>query len=311
MTEQQCREVLERINDAKPKKFFLDTDAANEIDDQFAIAYAMLSDDIELIGLGAAPFSDDYGTMPGEGVVKSYEEMVRVRDLTLRDSGIPTYMGAGSYLPDTETPVDSEAARAIVDACRSTDDLVFVASIGCYTDMASAILMAPDITKNMVVLLIGGLDIDACDNGNDYNLAQDKAAARVIMESGVRLILLPAFGGGGGTVVLTLTALECAAALEDRNIPVGDYLTGLMRKRYGIEKGSVMSRTHIIWDISSVAVLKRDGGFWDPEIRDAVSVDGEGFYRPVPGKMIYNRRYDRDGIFTDLFLLILEKADKK
>ena len=73
------------------------------------------------------------------------------------------------------------------------------------------------------------------------------------------------------------------------------------------------STTHIIWDIASVAVLRRGRRFWNPEIRDALSVDGEGMFVPAPGggSMLYCKRFWRDGIFSDLFRLICLRAARK
>ena len=243
-------------------------------------------------------------------MAKSYEEAVRVRDLTVPGCAVPVWRGADRYLPDRHTPVDSEAARAIIRACRETEDYVFVASIGCFTNAASALLIDPSIGKNMVAVLIGANDADRYQSANDFNLRQDRAAAQVILESGINVILLPA---AGGTEVLHMTAMECAYALEGKNIPAGDYLTGLMRRDHDVPWGTVKSETHIIWDIASVAILRNIWGFWEPEIRDALSVDDAGMFRPSPngGKMIYNKRYRRDGIFTDLFCLICDKAARK
>lgn len=310
MTQEECRAVLNRIGREEPVRLFLDTDTANEIDDQFAVAYALLADHIDVIGFGAAPFLNDNASTPAEGMEKSYEEAVRVRDLTVPGCSVPVYRGADRYLPDRHTPVDSPAARAIVRACRETDDYVFVASIGCFTDAASALLLDPSVGRNMVAVLIGANDADLFASADDFNLRQDRAAAQVLMESGAGVILLPALGG---TEVLHLTAMECAYALENKNIPAGDYLTGLMRRDHGVPAGTVKSTTHIIWDVASVAVLRNIPGFWDPEIRDALSVDDEGMFRPSPsgGSMIYNKRYHRDGIFTDLFRLICERAARR
>ena len=310
MNQEDCKSVLARMESDKPKKFFLDTDTANEIDDQFAVAYALLSDNVDVIGFGAAPFVNGNASSPAEGMAKSYEEAVRVRDLTVPGCAVPVWRGADRYLPDRHTPVDSEAARAIIRACRETKDYVFVASIGCFTNAASALLIDPSIGKNMVAVLIGANDADRYQSANDFNLRQDRAAAQVILESGINVILLPA---AGGTEVLHMTAMECAYALEGKNIPAGDYLTGLMRRDHDVPWGTVKSETHIIWDIASVAILRNIWGFWEPEIRDALSVDDAGMFRPSPngGKMIYNKRYRRDGIFTDLFCLICDKAARK
>ena len=51
------QKILDQIKSAKPKKIILDTDAYNEIDDQFAIAYAMrCPETVEILSINAAPF---------------------------------------------------------------------------------------------------------------------------------------------------------------------------------------------------------------------------------------------------------------
>jgi hypothetical protein len=128
MTIIQSERIIGRINGSKPVKLFLDTDTANEIDDQFAITYAMLADDVDLVGIGAAPFERE-GLSLSESMKLSYDEIMRVRNLTKKDSMIPIYRGAENYLPDVCTPVESEAARAVIEECIKTEDMVFVSCI--------------------------------------------------------------------------------------------------------------------------------------------------------------------------------------
>ena len=59
----------------------LDTDAFNEIDDQYALAYMIRSaGKINIQGIHAAPFSFKPGraTTPAEGMEKSYQEVIRL-----------------------------------------------------------------------------------------------------------------------------------------------------------------------------------------------------------------------------------------
>ena len=54
----------------------LDTDAFNEIDDQFAIAYALKSPErISLEAIYAAPFLNGKSESPEDGMEKSYDEI--------------------------------------------------------------------------------------------------------------------------------------------------------------------------------------------------------------------------------------------
>ena len=207
MTNNDYEKIMARIADPEPKKLFFDSDCANEIDDQFAAAYAMTAEDIELVGMGGAPFVNNNADTPSEGMEKSTLELIRMRDLVSPGCALPVYRGADRYLPDAETPVECGAAKAVADACRLTDDYVFVAVTGCWTDAASALLTAPDIKKNAVFLLIGANNPDTYRDGNDFNLRQDIPAAQVLLGSGANVLLLPAMGG---TEILELSLMECA-----------------------------------------------------------------------------------------------------
>ncbi|WP_147867843.1 hypothetical protein [Stieleria maiorica] len=67
----------------------LDTDAFNEVDDQFALAFAALSSHkINLLAVTAAPFRNQRSTSFADGVEKSYQEIVRILKLL----GLPAEM---------------------------------------------------------------------------------------------------------------------------------------------------------------------------------------------------------------------------
>ena len=57
----------------------LDTDTYNEIDDQYALAYAMLSKKkINLLSVNAAPFHNSRSSSAEEGMEKSYNEIFNI-----------------------------------------------------------------------------------------------------------------------------------------------------------------------------------------------------------------------------------------
>ena len=71
----------------------LDTDAYNEIDDQFAIAYMLRSEDkINVKAICAAPFFNIMSDSPADGMEKSYDELGFTDDfLFYTTAGIVTY----------------------------------------------------------------------------------------------------------------------------------------------------------------------------------------------------------------------------
>ncbi len=140
----------------------LDTDTFNEVDDQFAIAYLLASPEkLNLKALYAAPFHNHHSESPGDGMLKSYEEIHRLLELTGRRKFIPlTYKGSESYLPDENTPVPSPAAEDLVKRAKeySAQNPLYVVAIGAITNVASALLRSRILQKES--LSYGWADMD-------------------------------------------------------------------------------------------------------------------------------------------------------
>ena len=60
-----------------PVQMVLDTDTYNEIDDQFAVVYSLLSKGVHVEAIYAAPFFNSRSSGPGDGMRKSYDEILR------------------------------------------------------------------------------------------------------------------------------------------------------------------------------------------------------------------------------------------
>ena len=77
----------------------IDTDAATEIDDQFAIAYALLSRErFHIRGIYAAPFAMNEKTKdPNVGMQMSYDEIVNIMHLCGENPDGLVFHGAGAY----------------------------------------------------------------------------------------------------------------------------------------------------------------------------------------------------------------------
>ena len=70
------RERLLALPDG-PVNMVLDTDTYNEIDDQFALVYALLSEKLTMEAVYAAPFFNSRSSGPEDGMLRSYEEIGR------------------------------------------------------------------------------------------------------------------------------------------------------------------------------------------------------------------------------------------
>ena len=238
---------------AGPVDAVIDTDTFNEVDDQFAISYALRSQDrIRVQALYAAPFLNQHSISPKDGMVRSEEEIRKL--LTLLGEEREVCAGSRQFLADESTPVASPAAE---DLCRRAMDYspekpLYVVCQGALTNIASALLMKPEIAGHVVIVSLGGHALEWEDNF-EFNLRQDLAAARVVYASGAPLVILPA-----QQVVssLSTTGHELNHWLRGKNALCDYLVTKTVDEMGSRAEGRAWSR--VIWDIAGVAWLMND-----------------------------------------------------
>lgn len=280
----------------------IDTDTFNEIDDQFAVAYLMASSDkLNLKALYAAPFFNHHSTSPEDGMIKSYEEILRLLELTGRQEYVPvTYKGSVSYLPNEETPVLSDAASNLVERAMSytPEHPLYVVAIGAITNVASALLIKPEIAERIVLVWLGGHGHEASDT-REFNMYQDIAAARVVFQSGAPVVQLPC---SGVVSSFTVSIVELEHYLGGRNA-LCDFLVGRVKDEVAsYAKGLAVSR--VLWDVTAVAwLLNDDNRFMQARLDKLPIPEYDGLYAYDPSRFIqYVYDIRRDALATDLFM---------
>jgi inosine-uridine nucleoside N-ribohydrolase len=176
----------------KQRRVIINTDAKNEADDQYAIVHALLTPMFDLRGLIPAHF----GTRRNDrSMQESRAEIDLLLDLMGMTGDVTVADGAPAAIPDEQTPVDSPGARLICEESRaaSKDDPLYVAFLGPLTDMASAILLEPEIVhRPVVVIWIGGNPYGGLESMRfEFNLSNDVAAANVVFDSGIKIWQVP------------------------------------------------------------------------------------------------------------------------
>ncbi len=285
-----------------PVDVILDTDAYNEIDDQFAIAYLLRSDDrLHIKAITAAPFSNKKAQTPAEGMEKSYREILKIVELSGNSEILPlVYRGSDTYLPNETTPVESEGARKIVEISKAytADAPLYIVAIGAITNVASAILMDPTLTDRAVVVWLGGAAYH-CGYATEFNLKQDIAADRVVFNSGIPLVQLPC---RGVVDIFRTTEPELLTWLADKN-PLADYLArNTIREAHTYAEGKPWSR--VIWDVTAVAWLLNDGErFMKYRQVSAPDIGYDQRYTFLEGRHLINyvTYIERDSLMEDLF----------
>lgn len=190
------------------------TDCANEADDQYALAHIFMTQKFDVRGIIAAHFdANSKGEWSpykqGTTAQASLEEINRVLDYMGLAGKYPVALGAGEPLADEATPQISEGAQMIIDEAMHEDDRpLYIGCQGSITDLASAILMRPEICERMTTIWIGGGDYPA--GGFEFNLMQE--SERV---DNFHMILAPRID------VETMNYIPCDT---NREIRVYDYI---------------------------------------------------------------------------------------
>ena len=292
-------------NPTGPVDVVLDTDAYNEIDDQYAIAYLLLSGDkLRTKAVYAAPFFNEKSTSSGEGMELSYHEILNIMTLCGREDLHPVaYRGSTTYLPDENTPVVSDAAQDLVRRAReySPENPLYVLAIGAITNVASTLLLAPEIKDNIVIVWLGGSP-HHFPIWPEFNMTQDIAAARVVFGSGAPLVQLPC---SGVVSHLTTTEPELRQHIKGKSA-LGDYLYQYSCQ-VALKDGGNSCWSRVIWDISTVAWML-DPAFVNDVVVHAPIPTYENGYVMDPTRHFMKVAFylHRDRIFEDLFRKIAQ-----
>ncbi len=286
----------------------LDTDAYNEIDDQFAIGYLLRkSQKINIKGICAAPFLNAKSVSAKDGMQKSYDEILKLLTLADREDLKDLVLkGSQAYLPDESTAVESEAAEFMAKLVQeySPENPLYIVAIGAITNVASAILQNPNMKENCVIVWLGGHAVHMPRGASEFNMRQDIAAARVVFGCGVPLVQLPCKG-----VVdhFSTSKYELKYWLQGKN-KLCDYLyENTAREGDSYAKGKPWTR--VIWDVTAVGwLLNEDGRFMKDRLIPAPIPEYDQQYAYDDNRHFICYVYDvnRDALFEDLFKVLGE-----
>jgi inosine-uridine nucleoside N-ribohydrolase len=170
-------------------RVILDTDAACEADDPFAIVQALLSQKLDVQGITAEHFS-----VPG-----SMEDSFNVihKITSLMGSDVPLFKGREQALDEEyiaqQNPDLSQASQFIIrEARRNSDEPLFVLGLGASTNIAEALHASPEIASKMTVIWIGtqlgGVNEKPI---REFNAANDVIATNILLESGADVWVIP------------------------------------------------------------------------------------------------------------------------
>ena len=183
---------LIKIPDYKKIRVIIDTDAACEADDPFAIAQALMSPKLIVRGILAEHFREPDSTQ------RSYDEVKTVLDAM--DVDVPVFMGQKGPL-ETDDAV-SPAAQFIIDEAKAGTGVdagsaagpLYILCQGAITNVAMALRACPEIKNKIIIVWIGTHGIQNIGKPvpfREFNAGNDVTAANEVLQSGAKIWLVP------------------------------------------------------------------------------------------------------------------------
>lgn len=292
----------------------LDTDANNELDDQHAIAYLLLNQDVFNI------YGITTNVTVGGGIKAQTDEVERVAAMV--NQTVRILPGATedfeTILPDiTEPDFDGyQSVDFIIESARShsAKNKLTVAPIGKLTNIALALAKAPDIADKLRIVWLGS----NYPEPGEHNLVYDIQSMNYILDCPVDFeIVTVRYGQPSGTDAVKISIDE----VRERIAGKGPRATSPVEGRHGgtfecfgdysydlfdhIRKDDLGRRS--LFDLCTIAIIKNPSWCESHMIPAPIMVDEKFVERPDNSRMItILENFDRDAIIND-FIETLSK----
>ena len=313
-----CQNSQKQIVEKEKIKILIDTDANNELDDQHALAYAFLNEEIfDVVGVTVN------NTRNGDGIQGQYDEAERIIKLFNKLDEVPLFKGAEKNYVDISPTISQpnfdghEAVDFIIsEAMKVKDEKLILVPVGKLTNIALAFLKEPKIINKVRVVWLGS----NYPEPGEYNLANDTTSVNPVIESGAPFEMVTvSYGKPSGSDAVRITPAQVDENLRGKG-PVSNYsITG----RHGGEfnnfgeysadlfahidlHGNPPSRA--MFDMVALAVIKNESWGQKTEI-PAPRLVGKGWVDQPnnSNKIIVWENFNGEAIVGDLFDL-MEKA---
>ena len=294
-------------------RVIIDTDANNEVDDQFALAYLFFSGDyfdVEGVTVNA--------TGGGGEIENHYLEAKRIMQLCGVYEKVPLFKGANSGFEEIKGQIDAPDfdGHAAVDfiierALAKKKGKLVLLPIGKLTNIALALMKEPAIASRIHVFWLGGNYPDP----REYNLLHDIPALNYLLNMDVPFDMVTVrYNKPSGTDAVRVSKAEILRRMPglgpQASSPIagrhegafsnfGDYAVNLF-ENYAM-KGDPPGRP--LYDMAAVAVLKNPLWADSKTIPAPDYVEKEWVDRPGnPREITFWENFDIYGIVNDFFL---------
>ena len=172
------------VRDYKKIRVIIDTDAACEADDPFAIVHGLLSPKLIVRGIVAEHFNESLSVEKSLDEINTILEAMNIRN-------VPSFLGQKGPLNE-DSGISEGVQFIIAEALRDDPHPLYILCQGAITNVAAAIAKNPEIKNKITVIWIGTHGSDAVTIPfREFNAGNDIEAANRVLESGINLWLVP------------------------------------------------------------------------------------------------------------------------
>lgn len=243
---------------AQKQKVWLDSDTGNEMDDLYAIVRLLKEPAIDVVGLSSAHFNNPdllvYEKWNAYDSINlnTLEESQRLNELILNTMGlshIPHPKGADKQIGRAwggQEPRYSPAAESIIDLAKSLpeDEKLDILTLGALTNVASAIILAPEILTKIRVFALGARYNQATRawSKNEFNIRNDLNAFDYLLDlTGFDFTIMPL----ETAFPMQFDRDETYRKIDDNN-PIEKILSDRWREQ------NPQDKTRVMWDLALV-----------------------------------------------------------
>jgi purine nucleosidase len=282
------------------QKVILDTDIGDDIDDLFAVALALSSPDLELLGITTA-WGDTQlrARLVDRLLCETGSQNIPVL------AGVPTESHArlnhrrwAEEFPKPETPYPP-AVDFVLEQIRRYPNQITLLAVAPFTNVGGLIERDPETARKLKrIVIMGGSvyrgynDYSYMPNHHpdaEYNIASDVASARRVFRAGIPLYVMPL-----DSTQIKLDEVKRQIIFQ-QSTPLTDALT-LLYHQWGQLTPTLFDPVAVAFAISPEIC---------PTTKMRLEIDDKGFTQPAPGA--FNAEVCLDSKSDDFFQLYMTR----
>lgn len=163
----------------------IDADTANEVDDLFALSGAISEPNFDIIGITSSQFNTSPLATSNSALEskKISDEILELAKMT----SIPSILGSSKPIDNILSVKNSKASKFIIQNAKlySKENPLHIVILGSCTNIATAIINAPEILNNIKVYYLGfwyNAETNSYDK-NEFNSRNDPLAIDFLLNS--------------------------------------------------------------------------------------------------------------------------------